>query len=72
MSDHNARRHGFQVLKDLLRRIFRRKPKSPGDPYADLLVPVRRGPRGRSVAAVAEGRRRRFALSHVAPVSIAA
>ena len=54
MSDRNARRHGFQVLKDLLRRIFRRKPKSPGDPYADLLVPVRRGPRGRSGAAVAE------------------
>ena len=54
MNDPNARRHRFQVLKDLLRRIFRRKPKSPGDPYADLLVPVRRGPRGRSGAAVAE------------------
>jgi len=54
VNDPNARRHRFQVLKDLLRRIFRRKPKSPGDPYADLLVPVRRGPRGRSGAAVAE------------------
>jgi hypothetical protein len=70
VSDRNARRHGFQVLKDRLRRIFRRKPKSPWDPYADLLVRVRRGPRGRSGGL--RRRRTRFVLSHVAPVSIAA
>ena len=43
----------LQVMKDLLRRLWR--PKAPpGDPYADRLVPVRHGPRGRSGAAVAE------------------
>jgi hypothetical protein len=35
----------------LLKRLRR---KSPGDPYADKFAPVRRGPRGRSGAAVAE------------------
>ncbi len=44
----------LQRLKNLLRRIFRRRPKSPGDPYADRLVPVRPAPKGRSGAAVAE------------------
>ena len=47
-------RSKLQRVKDLLRRIFRRKPKSPGDPYADRLVPVKGGPKGRSGAAVAE------------------
>ncbi len=50
----NRDRSRWQSLKDLLRRIFRRKPKSPGDPYADRLVAVRTGPKGRSGAAVAE------------------
>jgi hypothetical protein len=43
-----------QALKNLLRRIFHRKPKLPEDPYSERLVPVRRGPKGRSGAAVAE------------------
>ena len=73
MSDRNARCHGFQVLKDLLRRIFRRKPKSPGDPYAGLLVSVRRGPWGRrSGAAVAEAEEDTFCVFPLAPVSMAA
>ena len=41
----------------LKRRLARkRKPEGPppADPYADRLVPVRRGPKGRSGAAVAE------------------
>lgn len=41
----------LQSLRDLLKRL-RRKP--PGDPYADKVAPVRRGPSGRSGAAVAE------------------
>jgi hypothetical protein len=53
MSDSKSRRTGLQVLRDLWRRI-RRKPQPPADPYADRLVPVRRGPKGRSGAAVAE------------------
>ncbi|HKD01688.1 MAG TPA: hypothetical protein VKB77_04640 [Terriglobales bacterium] len=72
MSDRNARRHGFQVLKDLPRRIFRRKPRSPGDPYADLLVPVRRCPSGRSGAAVAEAEEDTFRVFPLESVSIAA
>jgi len=43
----------LQKLRDLLRRL-RRKAGPPGDPYADRLVPVRSGPKGRSGAAVAE------------------
>jgi hypothetical protein len=53
MRDSKPRRSLRQALTDLLRRI-RRKPQPPGDPYADRLVPVRRGPKGRSGAAVAE------------------
>jgi hypothetical protein len=44
--------------KDWLKRRLARKRKPeappPADPYADRLVPVRRGPKGRSGAAVAE------------------
>ena len=43
----------WQLLKALLARI-RRKPEAPGDPHADILTPVRRGPKGRSGTAVAE------------------
>jgi hypothetical protein len=53
MSPSKGRRTASQVLLDLWGRI-RRKPQPPGDPYADRLVPVRRGPKGRSGAAVAE------------------
>jgi len=53
MSDPKSRRTAFQVLLDLWRRI-RRKAQPPTDPFADRLVPVRRGPKGRSGAAVAE------------------
>jgi hypothetical protein len=49
----HPRRRWFHLLRDWLRRI-RRKPESPGDPFADRLVPVRRGPKGRSGAAVAD------------------
>jgi hypothetical protein len=43
----------LQTLKALMQRL-RRKSPPPGDPYAERLVPVRRGPKGRSGAAVAE------------------
>jgi hypothetical protein len=53
-----ADRHEDPRLKrllDFLRRRFRRKPpSSPADPYAYVMAPLRRGPGGRSVAAVAE------------------
>jgi len=44
-----------QKLKDSIRRLLGGKPPSqPGDPYAYSMAPLRRGPRGRSGAAVAE------------------
>ena len=53
MEKSGDRRTLLQNLKNLLRRL-RRKTPPPGDPYAERLVPVRRGPKGRSGAAVAE------------------
>ena len=54
MSDQEQRRSRFQSMIEFLRRLFRRRPAAPGDPYAYVTVPVRRGPKGRSGAAVAE------------------
>ena len=40
---------------DFLRRLLGKKPTPPpDDPYAYSMAPLRRGPRGRSGAAVAE------------------
>ncbi len=49
----------LQRLRDLLRRVFRKRPMRPpqappADPYADRMAPVRRGPKPRSGAAVAD------------------
>ena len=48
-----GRRTLLEKLRNLLQRL-RRKTPPPGDPYAERLVPVRHGPKGRSGAAVAE------------------
>ena len=45
----------MKKVLDLIRRLARRKKAPPeGDPYAYVMAPVRRGPKGRSGAAVAE------------------
>jgi len=54
MSEAGERRSGFRIVLDFLKRLLRRKPAAPGDPYAYAMAPVRRGPKGRSGAAVAE------------------
>jgi len=54
MRDSGPKRSGFRVLVDFLRGLLGRKPAAPGDPYAYVMAPVRRGPRRRSGAAVAE------------------
>lgn len=54
MAEIRKRRSLAQILRELWQRIRRRKPPHPADPHADRLVPVRRGPKGRSGAAVAE------------------
>jgi hypothetical protein len=49
-----ARQSFGQTIAGIWRRLRRSKPQPPTDPYADRLVPVRRGPKGRGGAAVAE------------------
>lgn len=54
MRDAGEKRSGFRAMVDFLKRLFGRNPAAPGDPYAYVMAPVRRGPKGRSGAAVAE------------------
>ena len=54
MSDTSENRSKLQILLDFLKRLLRRKPAPPSDPYAYAMAPLRRGPKGRSGAAVAE------------------
>jgi hypothetical protein len=55
MPDANQERSRFKIALDFLRRLLGKKPpQTPGDPYAYRMAPVRRGPKGRSGAAVAE------------------
>lgn len=51
---YDEKRSGFRVVLDFLKSLLGRKPAQPGDPYAYVMAPVRRGPKGRSGAAVAE------------------
>jgi hypothetical protein len=48
------KRSRFRIAFDFLKRLLDKKPAPPGDPYAYVMAPVRRGPKGRSGAAVAE------------------
>ena len=54
MPDAGEKRSRLRVALDFLKRLLGKKPASPGDPYAYVMAPVRRGPKGRSGAAVAE------------------
>jgi hypothetical protein len=55
MQDGERKVSLVKKLTDSIRRLLGRKPPSqPGDPYAYTMAPVRRGPKGRSGAAVAE------------------
>ena len=50
-------RHGrLEIrIRDYIRRLLRgEQAPPPGDPYANVPAPLRRGPKGRSGAAVAE------------------
>jgi hypothetical protein len=44
----------FRLVLDFLKGLLGKKAAPPGDPYAYVMAPVRRGPKGRSGAAVAE------------------
>jgi hypothetical protein len=54
MSDAGEKRSRLRIALDFLKRLLGRKAAPPGDPYAYALAPLRRGPKGRSGAAVAE------------------
>jgi hypothetical protein len=54
MSEAGEKRSRFRIALDFLKRLLGRKTAPPGDPYAYAMAPVRRGPKGRSGAAVAE------------------
>jgi hypothetical protein len=52
MPDSRRKRSRLRALLNFLRRLLGNKPPQlPGDPYADRMAPVRRGPKGRSGAA---------------------
>jgi hypothetical protein len=54
MPDKPNGRSLMQKLRDQLLRLLRKKSPPEADPYAYVTAPVRRGPKGRSGAAVAE------------------
>ena len=54
MRDAREKRSRFKIVLDVLKRLFGKKPVEPEDPYAHAMARLRRGPKGRSGAAVAE------------------
>jgi hypothetical protein len=52
-ADAGQKRSRLRLVLHLLKRLLGRKTP-PADPYAYVTAPVRRGPKGRSGAAVAE------------------
>jgi hypothetical protein len=54
MRNAGEKRSRFRITFDFLKRLLGKKPAPPGDPYPYVMAPVRRGPKGRSGAAVAE------------------
>jgi hypothetical protein len=55
MPDAERKPSTLNRIQEAIRRLLGRKPPSqPGDPYAYAMAPLRRGPKGRSGAAVAE------------------
>jgi len=54
MPDAREKHSTFKTILDFVKRLLGRKPAAPGDPYAYVMAPTRRGPKGRSGAAVAE------------------
>jgi hypothetical protein len=54
MRDASEKSWRLKLFLDLLKRLLGKKSTPPGDPYAYVTAPLRRGPKGRSGAAVAE------------------
>jgi len=60
MHDGGENRSRFKAALNFLKRLIGKKPAQPGDPHAYVTAPVRRGPKGRGGAAVAEREEDRF------------
>lgn len=54
MRDEGKEKSLMHKVRDYIRRFLRGEQAPPGDPYAYVGAPLRRGPKGRSGAAVAE------------------
>lgn len=54
MRDAREKRSRFKTALDFLKRLLGKRPAQPEDPYAYAMAPLKRGPKGRSGAAVAE------------------
>jgi len=54
MPDAGEKPSRLKALLDFLKRLLGKTPAPPGDPFSYAMAPVRRGPKGRSGAAVAE------------------
>jgi hypothetical protein len=55
MREGQQKRSLMKRLQEAIRRLLGKEPSPPPtDPYAYTMAPVRRGPKGRSGAAVAE------------------
>ncbi len=54
MSDVEEKRSRFKIVLDFLKRLLGKKPAPPAIPTPMPWLPLRRGPKGRSGAAVAE------------------
>lgn len=54
MPNAGANRSLMKKIREAIRRLLRKDPTPPGDPYAYVTAPLNRGPKGRSGAAVAE------------------
>ena len=54
MSGADEKSSRFKLILDFLKRLLGKKPAPPADPYAYGMAPLRRGPKGRSGAAVAD------------------
>jgi hypothetical protein len=54
MESDREKQSGFKAVMEFLKRLLGKRPAQPGDPYAYVMAPLRRGPKGRSGAAVAE------------------
>jgi hypothetical protein len=55
MPEGQKKRSLMKRLRDAIRRLLGKEPSAPpGDPYAYVMAPVKRGPKGRSGAAVAD------------------